>query len=125
MTTHSDLPQIPVLRLGKPYFSLERRTLRDVRTGEAVAEMSQAIPGIVSRDLGRAAERCRALDAMPVAELIDICHRAGELFGSADLPLYPGSDVKFGPDDYIRHLTATTGMPWRWDAPIWTRSSTS
>lgn len=107
----TSLSQIPILRLGKPYFSLERRTLADVRTGEPVAEMSQAIPGIVSRDLMRAGERRRALDAVPIAELIKICHRAGELFGSAELPLYPGADVRHGPDDYLRHLTATTGMP--------------
>ncbi|MDA8016775.1 MAG: aldehyde dehydrogenase [Thermoanaerobaculia bacterium] len=105
------LPQLPVLRLGKPYFSLERRTLTDVRTGAPVAEMSQAIPGLVSRDLGRAAERRRILDAIPVAQLIEICHRAGELFGTGELPLFPGSDVRFGPDDYLQHLTATTGMP--------------
>ncbi|NJL29810.1 MAG: aldehyde dehydrogenase, partial [Thermoanaerobaculia bacterium] len=47
---------LPVLRAGVPYRSLERQTLRDVRTGEPIGEMSLAIPGIIARDLAHASE---------------------------------------------------------------------
>ena len=36
---------------------------------------------------------------------------AGELFGSADLPLYPGAERTQSPDEYLDLLAATAGMP--------------
>lgn len=102
---------IPLLRAGRPHFTIERRDLTDVRTGKRVAQLSQAITGLIARDLQRAAENRRVLDAVPAAELVEACHRAAELFGEAELPVYPGADVRHGPDDYLDHLAATTGMP--------------
>lgn len=102
---------LPLLRAGKPYRTLTTATLRDVRTGDELGTVSQAIPGVIERDLLRAEDNRRVLDKSTVAELIDICHRAAELFSESDLPLYPGADVKFSADDYLSHLSATTGMP--------------
>ena len=102
---------LPLLRAGKPYHTLTTAPLTDVRTGEPLGRVSQAIPGMISRDLGNAEENRKSLDAFTVAELIEICHKAAKLFGEADLPIYPGADQAFSPDDYLTHLSATTGMP--------------
>ena len=44
----------PVLRWGEPYQSLEVDKVVHFDTGEPVAEVSQANPGIVQRDLRKA-----------------------------------------------------------------------
>ena len=100
--------RLPMLRAGRPYTSLQTDVLHDIRTGEPVAEVSQAIPGMIARDQLRAAENKRALEALSVEELLAICKRAGELFANADLPL---GDATQSPDDYVRQLASTTGMP--------------
>ncbi len=109
--------QIPTLRAGKPYHSLKRQTLTDIRSGEPVAEVSQTLPGMIARDLDKIAENRRALERHTVAELIEICHRAAELFTTAELP-FPrrGTDGVLRsstqtPEDYVRQLAATAGMP--------------
>ncbi len=100
--------QIPTLRAGRPYHSLKRQTLTDIRDGSPVAEVSQTLPGMIARDLDSIAASRRALERHTVAELIEICHRAAELFMSAELPL---GDSTQTPDDYVRQLAATAGMP--------------
>ncbi len=100
--------RIPTLRAGTPYYSLKRQTLTDVRDGSPVAEVSQTLPGMIARDLDRIAEHRQALERHTVTELIEICHRAAELFENAELPL---GDAVQTPDDYVRQLAATAGMP--------------
>ncbi|MCG8460018.1 MAG: aldehyde dehydrogenase family protein, partial [Holophagales bacterium] len=102
---------LPLLRAGRPYRSLDTAELTDIRTGEVLGTVSQAIPGILARDLARAAENRAALDAFRVQELVEICHRAARLFGDEELPLYPGAEVMQTPDDYLDALAATAGMP--------------
>ena len=99
---------IPVLRWGQPYRSLETAVLPHLATGEPVAEVSQANPGLVARDLLSAAQGRRALEALSVHELLTIAQRAADLFVSADLPL---GDTSQSADDYVRQLSGTTGMP--------------
>ena len=102
------MPHIPVLRAGKPYQSLNRITLSHIRTGEPIAEVSQANRGLIVRDLSASAERKRVLEKFPVSDLIAIGKDAARLFMEEDLPL--GEDTQ-SPDDYVRQLSATTGMP--------------
>ncbi|MFN7961444.1 MAG: aldehyde dehydrogenase family protein [Thermoanaerobaculia bacterium] len=99
--------RIPLLRRGQPYWSLERVTLPNIATGEPVAEVSQANPGLIGRDLAGSAV-ATALGAFSTRELLALAVRAGELFRSAELPLGEGSQ---SPDDYVAQLSATTGMP--------------
>lgn len=105
------IPHIPLLRAGRPYRSLDTEILRDVRSGEPVAEVSQAHPGLLARDLLKAAENRRRLEALPYRELLAICQRAGELFAAGTLPLDPAEGPQQSPEDYLRQLAATTGMP--------------
>ncbi|SVC23510.1 uncharacterized protein METZ01_LOCUS276364, partial [marine metagenome] len=88
----------PVLRWGEPYQSLEVDKVVHFDTGEPVAEVSQANPGIVQRDL-RKAERARdALREFSPADLISMVKKGAELFSSADLPLGDGTQ---SPDDFV------------------------
>ena len=77
-------------------------------TGEPVAEVSQANPGLVTRDL-RKANRARAvLRDVPAVDLLAMVKKSAELFASAELPLGDGSQT---PDDFVRQQSATTGLP--------------
>lgn len=99
---------IPILRAGKPYQSLEVTAVPHFRSGEAVAEVSQANRGLIARDLLQMAERQQILQAFPVRELLRICRGAAKHFREAALPLGAASQSA---DDYIAQLSATTGMP--------------
>lgn len=105
------LPHLPILRAGRPYRSLDVEILRDVRTGEAVAEVSQAAPGLIARDLLRQAETRRRLEVVPYRQLLEICRRAAGLFAKEKLPLVPGGEAVQGPEEYLQQLASTTGMP--------------
>jgi acyl-CoA reductase-like NAD-dependent aldehyde dehydrogenase len=96
---------IPILRAGRPYESFEKTVLADFRTGEPVAEVSQANPGLIGRDLASAEAPLREI---PARELIAICRRASALFLVGGLPLGDGIQE---PGDYIRDLSRTTGLP--------------
>ncbi len=97
---------IPILRNGTPYESVEKIELVHYATGEPVALVSQANSGLVSRDIHRMDRD--VLESFTCDELMAMSRRAGELFMSADLPC---GDASHSFDDYIRHLSATTGMP--------------
>ena len=102
--------QIPILRRGVPYKSLDIIRIPHHRTRETFAEMSQVNPGIIRRDLrdelqGEARE---ALARMTFEQLLEICRRAADHFMNDRLAL---GDMDQSPDDYVRQLAATTGMP--------------
>ncbi len=110
-TTLPHLPHLPLLRAGRPYRSLDVEILRDLRTGEPIAEVSQAHPGLIARDLLQAPNNRRALEALSYRQLVEICGRAAEFFARGTLPLDPSGEACQGPEDYLRQLAATTGMP--------------
>ena len=102
---------LPILRAGKAYRSLDQAQIRHVATGEPVARVSQANRGLIARDLNAASVHRERLARRSVAELIEICRTAAELFMSGELPVDPVDGVMQSPDDYVRMLSATTGMP--------------
>jgi acyl-CoA reductase-like NAD-dependent aldehyde dehydrogenase len=97
---------VPILRHGQPYESIDKVTLVHHATGEPVAEVSQANPGMIVRDINRMDDTI--LERFTVRELIDICGRAADRFVGGVLPI---GDAKQSFDDYVRQLSATTGMP--------------
>lgn len=97
---------IPILRNGKPYESVDKVEIVHHATGEPVAMVSQANSGMVTRDLARM--NSHALHQMTVPQLMTVSRKAAELFMSASLPL---GDTMQSFEDYIRQLSATTGMP--------------
>lgn len=100
--------EIPILRAGEPYYSIQKSELTDVRNGSVVARVSQANPGLVARDLRDVAKHQEELQALSSERLIEICREAGELFLSGEVPLGESTQTA---DDYVRQLAATSGMP--------------
>lgn len=103
--------EIPILRQGRAYTSVESVVLAHHATGQPVARVSQANSGLIVRDAGRLDDR--VLERFTTAELIAMCRRAGALFTTATLPLGdPDGGQVHSFDDYVRQLSATTGMPY-------------
>jgi len=105
------MQHVPVLRAGRPYRSLDLSPLNDVRTGEQVAEVSQANAGLITRDLLQMEARRKVLAAMPVTELVEICARAAKLFVEGELPLDEATGQTQTADAFVETQSATTGMP--------------
>jgi len=99
---------LPVLRGGRPYRSRALHRLTDVRSGEPVAEVSQANAGLVARDLATGAVGAASLSRLDTARLLEISRAAALAFHDGVLPV---GDEEQGPEDYVRQLSATTGMP--------------
>jgi acyl-CoA reductase-like NAD-dependent aldehyde dehydrogenase len=103
------IPHIPAWRRGRAYESLDQSNVADCRTGAPLATVSHVNAGIVRKDLARIAESRAALKRFTVAQLLDICARAGHEFLHASLPL---GQQRQSPQDYIETLSATSGLPW-------------
>ena len=99
---------VPVLRRGQPYRSMDVARAVHYRTREPFVEISQANVGLIRRDLLNQESAQRALREIGVRDLIDMCRRAAELFLHGTLPL--GEEPQ-SPEEYVRQLAATTGMP--------------
>jgi Aldehyde dehydrogenase family len=101
--------QLPILRYGEPYTSLDVSRVRHHRTHEPYVEISQANPGLIRRDLLEQVRAREELSKFSTAELVGMCRRAADYFTSDSLPL--GNEQQTS-DDYIRQLSATTGLPY-------------
>jgi acyl-CoA reductase-like NAD-dependent aldehyde dehydrogenase len=99
---------VPILRRGEPYRSLDVARAVHYRTREPFVEVSQANVGLVRRDLRGQPQARAALAKFAVEELLAMCERAAEHFAGDELPL---GDSAQTPEDYVRQVTATTGMP--------------
>ena len=104
----NNIPHIPILRLGTTYRSVNVRQIKDLGTGETVAEMSVGNGGLIRRDARKFAAARETLAAIPCRDLIDMSAKAGEYFMSAELPL---GDTTQTPDDYVQQLSRTSGLP--------------
>jgi acyl-CoA reductase-like NAD-dependent aldehyde dehydrogenase len=100
---------IPLLRKSRPYRSLEVATVPHYRTKEPVAEVSQANAGLVRRDLQDQEGMRRPLLDFSTARLFEVCAAAARHFMTDSLPL---GDEAQTPDDYVRQVSATTGLPY-------------
>jgi len=101
---------LPILRRGRPYRSVEAIRVPHFRTKETFVELSDANPGLVRRDLLESGqETMRAsLEAFSTPQLVEMCAGAAEAFTTATLPM---GDEPQTPEDYVRQLSATTGLP--------------
>lgn len=100
--------ELPAIRWGEPYESLDVDEVNHFYTGEPVARVHTVGAGIISRDAKHARRARQMLQAMSPAELIEKCKVAGELFESGTLTV---GDSKQTPEDFIQQQSATTGMP--------------
>ncbi|HEX8139622.1 MAG TPA: aldehyde dehydrogenase family protein [Pyrinomonadaceae bacterium] len=100
---------LPILRKGLPYKSLDVTRVAHHRTREPLVEISQANTGLIRRDLLDQERGRAALASLSCAELISICARAAPKFMHGSLPL---GDEEQTPEDYVRQVSATTGLPF-------------
>jgi len=99
---------LPVLRWGKPYASLETDQVVHFLTGETIAKVGQANAGLLERDM-RHAQRARdALREIPCEELISRVKKAADLYLNGTLPMGDGTQT---PDEFARAQSASTGLP--------------
>ena len=99
---------IPILRWGQPYTSLEEDSVVHFMTGETLAKVSQANPGLLAKDI-RAAQRARdTLREIPIRDLVQMMKKAADLYRDGTLPMGNGQQ---SPDDFARQQSASTGLP--------------
>src|SRR4026207_2027422 len=100
--------KIPVLRWGQPYTSLEEDTVAHFISGEPLAKVSQANPGLMTKDV-RQLQRARdVLREIPCRDLIQMMKKDGDLYRDGPLPMGDGQQ---SPDDFARQQSASTGLP--------------
>src|SRR2546421_9942611 len=100
--------KIPVLRWGQPYESLELDKVVHFVTGETLAQVGQANPGLLTRDMKKAQRARDVLREIPIRQLVAIMKKAGEFYKDATLPMGDGHQ---SPDDFARQQSASTGLP--------------
>jgi acyl-CoA reductase-like NAD-dependent aldehyde dehydrogenase len=99
---------LPILRWGQPYTSLEQDTVVHFETGETLARVSQANVGLLGRDLRWARRAREVLTEIPVPELIGLMKKAADLYLEGDLPIGDGAQ---SPEAFTRQQSASTGLP--------------
>jgi hypothetical protein len=104
------LPEIPILRQGTVYHSLEVAEIAHVATGAPVVRVSQANSGLVARDMRSFKLGRDALRAIPAAERLRMVKEAGEIFQHDTLPVGANGMMQ-SPEDYMLSLSSTGGLP--------------
>src|SRR5436190_5503766 len=99
---------LPVLRWGQPYESLELDKVIHFVTGETLATVSQANPGLLAKDMKKAQRARDVLRETPIAQLVEIMKKAADLYKDATLAMGDGQQ---SPDDFARQQSASTGLP--------------
>jgi acyl-CoA reductase-like NAD-dependent aldehyde dehydrogenase len=101
---------LPVLRWGQPYTSMDVDNVVHFQTGEPIAKVSRANGGIIQRDMRKAHRAREVLREIPIDELIARAATAGELYANAELPMGDGTQT---PDQFVHAQSASTGLPER------------
>jgi len=99
---------VPVIRWGEPYESLEKSEVIHFETGEPIASVSQANGGIIQRDARKAQNARDILREFSCADLIEKCKTAAKLYTDATLPLGDGTQ---SPEEFVTAQSASTGLP--------------
>jgi acyl-CoA reductase-like NAD-dependent aldehyde dehydrogenase len=99
---------IPILRWGQPYESLELDKVVHFITGETLAQVGQANPGLLAKDMKKMQRAREVLREIPARELVEKMKKAADLYRDGTLPLGDGSQ---SPDDFARQQSASTGLP--------------
>jgi len=99
---------IPILRKGNSYKSVDVQRVPHFKTRDTFVEVSQANAGLIRRDLLDLDAAQVALASFTTEQLIAMCKQAADYFMNGTLPVGDESQTA---DDYVRQLSATTGMP--------------
>ena len=101
---------LPILRWGQPYTSMELDEVVHFSTGEPIARVSRATGGMIQRDMRKAQRARDVLREIPMDELMTRVGVAGDLYSNGTLPMGDGTQT---PDEFARAQSATTGLPER------------
>src|SRR5437899_3099753 len=99
---------LPILRWGCPYTSLEQDTVVHFITGETLARVSRANTGLIGRDMREAGRARQVLTEIPIPELIGMMKAAADRYLNDTLPMGDGEQ---SPEDFARQQSASTGLP--------------
>jgi acyl-CoA reductase-like NAD-dependent aldehyde dehydrogenase len=99
---------LPILRWGCPYTSLEQDTLVHFITGETLARVSRANTGLIGRDMRKAGRARQVLTEISTSELIGMMKVAADLYLNDTLPMGDGEQSA---EDFARQQSASTGLP--------------
>src|SRR5947209_103540 len=99
---------LPILRWGRPYTSLNQDTVVHFVKGESLAQVSQANTGLIGRDMREAGRARQILTEIPIPELIGMMKKAADLYQNGTLPMGDGEQ---SPEDFTRQQSASTGLP--------------
>ncbi len=97
---------VPILRGGRPYASKETLDLRDYASGQPVARLSIANPGLISRDLLQ--DAWTPLQDLRVEDILGMLGEAADRFMTGELPI--GERIQ-SPAEFVAAQCATTGLP--------------
>src|SRR3989442_8241048 len=100
--------KIPILRWGQPYESLEFDKVVHSVSGEILAQVSQANPGLLAKDMKKASRAREVLREIPCRELVQMMKKAADFYRDATLPMGDGEQ---SPADFARQQSASTGLP--------------
>ena len=100
--------EIPVIRWGAPYESMEKDQVVHFETGETLAEVHQANAGLIKMDMKKAKKARDILRQFKIEDLIEKCKQVADYYLNAELPLGNGTQT---PEDFCRMQSATTGLP--------------
>src|SRR5438874_7997921 len=99
---------LPILRWGRAYTSLQQDQVVHFLTGETLARVSQANTGLLGCDMRQAQRAREVLTEIPIPELIGIMKRAADFYLTGALRMGDGEQT---PDDFARQQSASTGLP--------------
>lgn len=99
---------IPVLRWGRSYDSLDLDEVVHFDTGETLAKVGQANPGLLVKDMKKAGRAREVLREIPIRQLVEMMKKAADHYQDGTLPIGDGTQT---PDDFARHQSASTGLP--------------
>ena len=100
--------EIPVIRWGKPYESMDKTPVVHFNTGEPIAMVSKAVGGLVARDMRKANNARKVLREFSCADLIAKVAHAADLFENETLPMGNGTQTA---DEFVHQQSASTGLP--------------
>ena len=103
--------QLPVLRWGQPYTSMDVDQVVHFSTGEPIAKVSRANGGLIQRDMRKAAARPRraARDSDRRAR----SRASAAPASSTRTPSCRWATASQTPDEFVRAQSGTTGIPER------------
>ena len=100
--------EIPVIRWGRQYESMEKKDVVHFESGETLARVHQANGGIIRMDMRKSAPAREILRQFSIDRLVEMCVQAADFYENETLPLGDGTQ---SPDEFCRMQSATTGLP--------------